>query len=89
LREAQRRHERGSTSRRGYGARHQRLRKQWAIRVAEGVVNCARCGGLIAPGEPFDLGHDDQDRSLPVNPEHVKCNRATAGRGKHRASRGW
>ena len=64
----------------GYGARHKKLREHYRRPVATGTVRCARCGGLIAPGEPFDLGHDDFDRSRYAGPEHVKCNRATAGR---------
>lgn len=64
----------------GYGAEHRRARAAWAPRVASGVVACARCGVVIAPGEPWDLGHDDHDRSKYAGPEHRRCNRATAGR---------
>ena len=80
-----------SSTKRGYGIGHQRLRKRWAPSVAAGMVACARCGGLIAAGEPWDLGHDDHDRSLPAKPEHEKCNRATAGRqpGVRMRSRWW
>jgi len=81
---------RAGTSRRGYGARHQALRKQLAPLVAEGGVACARCGEPIAAGTPWDLGHDDHDRSIYTGPEHAGCNRATAGRnGLGNQSRRW
>jgi hypothetical protein len=52
--------------------------------VAAGVVPCARCGELIGPGAPWDLGHLDGDRSRYAGPEHSSCNRSTA---RHRAVR--
>lgn len=87
-----------STAARGYGGEHQKRRAEWAPQVALGGVQCARCGGLIAPelchcpkcrkptrpgGKAgrglcgWDLGHNDQDRTLPTLPEHACCNRAT------------
>jgi hypothetical protein len=78
---------RGTTAR-GYGADHQRLRKQLEPKVATGGVKCWRCGKYIAAGEPWDLGHDDGDRRNYRGPEHVKCNRATTGRRRWQ-SREW
>jgi hypothetical protein len=67
----------GDTTRKGYGARHQQLRAQLAPTVALGTVPCARCGYLIAPGEPWDLGHKDgTSKHEYAGPEHRTCNRA-------------
>ena len=88
---------RPTTARRGYGSVHQTIRARWAPRVATGTVPCARCGLVISTAEPWDLGHDDADRSRYSGPEHRACNRArpliaspfprrsvrrTAGRGR-------
>lgn len=78
---------RPNSTARGYGAAHQKLRAQWALRVDRGEVSCARCGRWIAPGTPWDLGHDDLDRSKYSGPEHARCNRATTGRSRDRPRR--
>jgi hypothetical protein len=80
-----------------WGVAHRKLRERWAPIVATGTVRCARgadcfyadgrVGGFIAPGDPWDLGHDDVDRWAYRGPEHRRCNRATAGR--RRFSRRW
>jgi hypothetical protein len=67
----------GGTVARGYGEDHRRDRRRWKLKVDAGVVLCRRCGKLILPGEEWDLGLDDLDRSLPASPEHRRCNRAT------------
>lgn len=70
---------------------HQRERLRWTPIVAAGNVRCARgseCfyregdqGGLIRPGQPWDLGHVDGGGPHDyAGPEHRRCNRATAGR---------
>jgi hypothetical protein len=48
--------------------------------VAAGRARCWRCGRMIGPGEAWDLGHDDDDRSRYAGPEHQVCNRSAAGR---------
>ena len=57
------------------GPRHRELRARWWLRVAAGVVECARCGEVIRAGESWDLGH--VDGSLEYGPEHSACNRRT------------
>jgi hypothetical protein len=70
---------RGSRQQRGYDREHDAERARWAPLVEAGGVDCARCGLLIGPGEPWDLGHTD-DRTAWTGPEHARCNRAAAGR---------
>ena len=70
---------RGSTTQRGYGNAHRALRKRLAPLVASGQMPCARCGGLIMPGTPFDLGHADGDRTRYHGLEHAACNRGAVG----------
>lgn len=77
--------QRGSRQERGYGTEHDRLRREWAPKVATGNVRCWRCGRYIAPGEAWDLGHHDEDRSRYRGPEHAnQCNRSAAGKRAHR-----
>ena len=65
---------------------HQARRRELEAVVAAGLVHCARCGDQIEPGEAWDLGHDDFDRSRHSGPEHARCNRATS---RPRVSREW
>jgi hypothetical protein len=72
---------------RGYGWKHEKLRKVWQRQIDEQhgpTVLCARCLRPILPGQEWDLGHDDYDRSRYTGPEHRRCNRATS---RHRAER--
>jgi hypothetical protein len=68
----------GTTTERRYDTHHKQLRDQWKARIDRGeLVICAKpgCGKPIIPGQPFDLGHDE-NRSHR-GPEHQACNRAT------------
>jgi hypothetical protein len=73
-----------SAKARGYDERHRILRRNVQETVERGFARCARCGERISPSEPWDLGHDDLDRSKYSGPEHRQCNRATS---THRAQR--
>jgi len=73
---------RGTRQARGYDANHDRLRLQWAPKVAAGTVTCWRCGELIAPDQAWDLGH--KTATQYGGPEHARqCNRSAAGRASH------
>ncbi len=79
---------RGSRQQRGYDTTHDRLRAQWAPKVATGRVRChsPRClrpdDPLIHPDEPWDLGHTEDRRSYH-GPEHAACNRSAGGHAAH------
>lgn len=70
----------GNSTQRGYGAAHQKLRRQIEPLVRSGQAICWRCGLKIPSDSDWDLGHDDDDRTRYKGPEHVACNRATAKR---------
>jgi len=67
-----------NTTAKGYGAGHQRLRRTWAVQVAAGGVDCAKCGQPIRPGQRWDLGHQPGTKAAYRGPEHATCNRSTA-----------
>lgn len=76
-----------------YGYAHKQLRAKWAPLVAAGTVVCWRCGRLIPPGAPWDLGHSDVDPTAYRGPEHAgPCNRRAGAvkgnrmRGRRRAA---
>jgi hypothetical protein len=77
----------GSTAARGYSGAHVRLRAQAAKVVASGQARCWRCQEPILPGEPWDLGHVDGDKSRYAGPEHSACSRSAGGRLGGRARR--
>lgn len=81
-RERRRRREREYSS-----SRHRTLRARFRLVVAAGLAYCARCGDPISPDEPWDLGHDDFDRSRYSGPEHARCNRGAPN--KLHPSRAW
>jgi len=69
------------------------IRAQKARALVVLPTACARCGGVIDVGEPFDMGHaigvaqGGQDSEL--RPEHRLCNRRAGGRvgGHNKAAR--
>jgi len=73
--------QRGSREDRGYDHAHRSLRKAFIPEVLAGKATCWRCGEPIKPDEAWDLGHDDDDRTMYRGPEHAnRCNRSEAGR---------
>ena len=72
---------------RGYNAKHKAERARWVPKVKAGGVQCARCGGLLAPDEPFDLDHTE-DRTGYNGPAHVRCNRRAGAIKGNRIRRG-
>jgi hypothetical protein len=82
---AQRRRERSHDDRpnrqaRGYDATYDRERRRWVRVVARGGVVCPYCRRLIHPDEPWDLGHEGDEKSRPTAPWHRGCNRSYAAR---------
>jgi len=75
--------ERGSREARGYDHKHRELRKQWAPKVAQGNIPCAKCKQVITTYQRWHLGHTD-DRTAWTGPEHEHCNLSDAGRRSHR-----
>jgi hypothetical protein len=78
---------RHATTQRGYGHRHQMMRRKYASLVASGRASCSRCGEPIEPGTPWDLDHSDYDRTRYLGPSHSSCNRAAPN--ELRTSRDW
>lgn len=87
---------RGTTAERGYDGQHRALRRQWQTVVDNGMAACTRCGTIIAPGQPWDLDHDD-NRTTYRGVSCRSCNRAAGARNAARATntgraftvRGW
>lgn len=65
---------RGTTTQRGYGHQHQKLRHEWEIRIAHGAQpTCPRCHQPIRFGQPWQLDHNRQ-RTGWLGPSHTRCN---------------
>lgn len=75
-----------STTARGYGFEHVKLRRRWAVRVATGAVACSRCGRLISASAAWHLDHRD-DRNGYLGPAHRRCNLVAAARKTNRIRR--
>lgn len=69
-----------TTAERGYGPEHKRQREAWRPFVETGQAICWRCNHLIPGHAPWDLGHDEVDRSIYRGPEHRRCNRGSTAR---------
>ena len=84
-----RRRQQASTTARGYGAEHQKLRATLLPR-AYGQP-CPRCGRPMLEGQDLDLGHTE-DRTGYNGIEHADCNRragARKGNRKRGRRRAW
>jgi hypothetical protein len=66
-----------------YCRHHQRLRATWLPVIARGDGRCWRCSQPIAPDQPWDLGHADDDPNVYRGPECTDCNRSTSTRRKN------
>lgn len=71
---------RGSTTQRGYDYTHQKLRR--ALLPAAYGQDCPKCGEVMMPGQPLDLGHTD-DRTGYTGMEHATCNRKAGAVKRH------
>jgi hypothetical protein len=79
-----------SPEQRGYGQAHRTRRREIAPMVEVGMVRCARCGELIEPGTPWDLGHIyGTERKVYSGPEHRRYNRQTPYHRLRKVSRRW
>jgi len=75
---------RGTTTQRGYDNNHKKLRADIQKRMDAGeIFYCWRDGKPIQPGEPWHLGHDDNDRTKYNGPEHQACNTGAPHRKSH------
>jgi hypothetical protein len=68
-----------TSTERGYGQAHRKLRARIAREVSSATAVCAHYGLPIGPAEPWDLDHSD-DRTMYLDASHSACNRASGGR---------
>jgi hypothetical protein len=61
-----------------YGGAHQAIRRALAPYVPGS--RCWRCSLPIMAGQPWDLGHDDDNPAVYRGPEHARCSRAAGAR---------
>lgn len=73
------------TARTSLGARHQQLRRAFAILVEQGEELCVICSDPIEPGTPWDLDHTP-DREGYRSAAHASCNRSEGAARMHRAA---
>jgi hypothetical protein len=75
---------RSITTARGYGNRHQQLRKKLASEVAAGQAICCRCGERILPGQRWALDHADipgaHQLGAYLGVSHAWCNQLARNR---------
>ena len=69
----------GTTTQRGYGYAHQKMRATYQARMNAGeTFTCPRCLTPILPGQAWDLEHEPGSRDTYDGPGHATCNRRTA-----------
>lgn len=79
---------RGTSTERGYGARHKRERARVRALVEAGQAYCSYCGRWIEPGSAWHLGHDHLNGGYD-GPQHASCNVRERNRRHARRSRDW
>ncbi len=70
---------RGSSTARGYGAEHERIKRMWQARIDHGeTVPCSLCGKPVT-GTGWHLDHTP-DRTAYRGPAHAGCNTSDGGK---------
>ena len=72
---------RGARQQRGYGAEHDRMKRDYEQRIAAGeVLTCVRCGRPITDAVTPD---HNEARDGYLGPAHPVCNLRAAGQARH------